>query len=125
MRLRNRETTRMHELGIARNILDIVEQSVPEGRAASVRRIRLRVGQLAGIVPDSLEFCFSALTGERGMNQAELAIEPMPTVSRCLDCRHQFTVEDFAFACPSCEGVNLELVSGMELEIVDIELADD
>jgi len=115
----------MHELGIAQNILDIVKQSVPEDRFPSVRWIRIRIGRLSGIVPDSLEFCFSALLNETEMKQAGLKMETEPTVSLCKDCRRRFTVEDFAFSCPSCGSATLELISGRELEVVDIELADD
>jgi hydrogenase nickel incorporation protein HypA/HybF len=115
----------MHELGIARNILDIVKQSVPAEQAAAVRRIRIRIGQLSGVVADSLEFCFSALLSETDMKQAGLVMETVPTVSLCRDCRRQFTVDDFAFTCPACNGVNLEVISGRELEVVDIELEDD
>ena len=115
----------MHELGIAQNILDIVRQSVPDGRAADVRWIRVRVGQLSGIVPDSLEFCVGAILSGSDMPRAGLKMEIIPTVSRCRECGHRFSVEDFAFACPSCEGSDLEPVSGSELEIVDVELADD
>ncbi|MBN2320536.1 MAG: hydrogenase maturation nickel metallochaperone HypA [Acidobacteria bacterium] len=115
----------MHELGVARNILEIVQQSVPEDRFASVKWIRIRIGRLSGVVPDSLEFCFSALLSETKMQQAGLIMENEPIVSLCKDCGHQFTVEDFAFTCPSCNSANLELLSGRELEIVDIELADD
>ena len=43
----------MHELGIAQNILPIVQQSVAKELEADVREIRLRVGQLSGIAPDS------------------------------------------------------------------------
>lgn len=115
----------MHELGIARNILDIVQQSVPEEQSAAVKRIRIRIGQLSGIVPDSLEFCFSALLSETPMRQADLVMEKTPAISLCNDCHHQFMVENFTFLCPACDSVNLETVSGNELEIVDIELAND
>ena len=114
----------MHELGIAQNIIDIVQQAVPEDRFPSIRWIRIRIGQLSGIVPDSLEFCFSALLGETGMPQAGLKMETVPTVSLCKDCLHRFTVEDFAFTCPSCGSSSLELLSGRDLEVVDIELSD-
>lgn len=115
----------MHELGIARNILEIVEQSVPEDQAAAVKGVRIRFGPLSGIVPESLEFCFSALVSETSMKQACLVMEKNPAVSLCKDCRHQFAVEDYAFSCPECESVNLELISGNELEIVDIELEEN
>ncbi len=115
----------MHEMGIAQNILDIVQQAVPEEQAAAVRRIRIRAGQLSGIVPDSLHFCFSVMVHETKMKRADLEIEQVPTLSRCRDCRHQFQLEDFLFICPACKSANLELISGNELEVVDIELAEE
>ena len=114
----------MHELGIARNILEIVQQSIPPGQEAAVKRIRIRIGQLSGVVPDSLEFCFSALLSETQMEQAGLVIEKIPSVSLCKDCRHRFTVDDFVFSCPACKSLNLEVISGNELEVVDIGMAD-
>jgi hydrogenase nickel incorporation protein HypA/HybF len=115
----------MHELGIARNILEIVQQFIPPDQEAAVKRIRIRIGQLSGVVPDSLEFCFSALLSETQMGQAALVMEKIPTVSLCKDCRHRFTVDDFVFSCPACKSLNLQVISGNELEIVDIELVDD
>ena len=115
----------MHELGIAQNILEIVRQSVPEEQAPDVKWIRIRVGQLSGVIPDSLRFCFSTLVGETNMRQAGLAIEQVPTVSRCNDCRHQFQIEDMAFVCPECKSADLELISGRELQVVEIELTDE
>jgi len=115
----------MHELGIAQNILDIVRQSVSDDQVAAVRRIRIRVGPLSGVVADSLEFCFNALLNETEMKQAGLVMETVPTEALCIDCRQKFTVDGFAFHCPSCKSANLELISGRELEVVDIELADD
>jgi hydrogenase nickel incorporation protein HypA/HybF len=114
----------MHELGIAQNILEIVQQAVPEEQASAVKRIRIRAGQLSGIVPDSLQFCFSVIVRETKMKDAELEIEQIPTLSRCKDCQHQFKMEDLAFICPSCKSTNLELISGKELEVVDIELSE-
>jgi len=115
----------MHELAIAQNILEIVQQSVPEEHAASVRSVRIRVGRLSGVVPDSLEFCFGVIVRETQMPQACLVIESVPTTSKCNDCSHCFSVEDFAFTCPACRSANLELVSGKELEVVDIEVEDE
>ncbi len=115
----------MHELGIAQNILQIVQQAVPENQAAAVRFIRIRVGQLSGVVPDSLEFCFAAITNETAMERARLDIVKVPIISECKDCRNRFQMDDFSFSCPACNSVNLELISGRELEVMEIELADE
>ena len=114
----------MHELGIAQNILHIVRQSVPVNLASDVRTVRLRVGQLSGVVPDSLEFCFSVIVNDTEMKQASLAIEQVPLVSKCRECGHRFQMDDLAFSCPACRSTQLDLISGRELEVVEIVLAD-
>ncbi len=115
----------MHELGIAQNILDIVRQSVLKEQIEAVRGIKLRVGQLSGVVPDSLDFCFKAIVSNTEMQRASLSIEQIPTTTECRNCMHRFQVEEFDFTCPACRSTNLELISGKELEIVEIELADE
>jgi hydrogenase nickel incorporation protein HypA/HybF len=115
----------MHELGIAQNIMDIVQQAVPADQAGAVRAVRVRVGQLSGVVPESLDFCFSVLVNDTGMRQARLAIEQVPTISECRECAHRFPMEDLAFFCPACKSTSLNLISGKELEVVEIELADE
>jgi hydrogenase nickel incorporation protein HypA/HybF len=115
----------MHELGIAQNILQIVRQSVPEECSGDVRAIRLRVGQLSGVVPDSLSFCFEVLVNDTEMRHATLAIEQIPLVSECRDCKNRFEMDDLAFSCPACQSTCLDLVSGRELEVVEIELAEE
>ena len=115
----------MHELGIAENILDIVRQSVPDDRAAAVRNIRLRVGPFAGVVPDSLTFCFAALVADTNMANAVLQIEETPLVVLCRDCGNKSDVKNLVFLCPACSGVNLEIVSGNELEVMEIECVNE
>jgi hydrogenase nickel incorporation protein HypA/HybF len=115
----------MHELAIAQNILEIVQQTVPDEQAPGVRWVRMRIGPLSGIVPESLEFCFSAIIGETKMPQARLAIEQVPIVARCKSCLGEFQIDDMTFLCPACRSSSLELISGKELEILEIELIDE
>lgn len=115
----------MHELGIAQNILEIVQQAVPKEQTADIRSIRIRVGPLSGIVPDSLEFCFQAIVHETEFQKANLNIEQLPAIFSCRKCQYRFQTKDLEFLCRSCGSPDLELVSGKELEIVDIELAEE
>jgi hydrogenase nickel incorporation protein HypA/HybF len=115
----------MHELAIARGILEIVSESVKPEQAADIRTVRVRVGKLAGVVADSLEFCFGVIAAESPMPAARLIIEAVPAVLRCKSCSQSFTAESFAFLCPSCGSSNLSMVSGTELQVAEIELADE
>jgi hydrogenase nickel incorporation protein HypA/HybF len=115
----------MHELGIARGILDIVDQYVPSGQEEGVRTVRVRVGTMAGIVPDSLEFCFSAIVAESRFPGAHLEIESVPTRGDCAACGRDFEIECAFFLCPHCGAADVRIVSGRELDVIDIELAED
>jgi hydrogenase nickel incorporation protein HypA/HybF len=66
----------MHELSLANGIFDIVRQYVPAERALLVRAVRVRVGDLAGVVPDSLAWCFSAIVSDTPYEKAWLAFNP-------------------------------------------------
>jgi hydrogenase nickel incorporation protein HypA/HybF len=114
----------MHELSIAQNIVDIMDQYVPAGQAGTVRLVKVRIGPLAGIVADSLGFCFEAIVGGTPFENARLDIEETPVRSRCDACGRIFAVEGAAFSCPGCGGAELTLLSGTELQVVEIELSD-
>jgi len=114
----------MHELSIAQSIVDIIGQYVPQDRAAEVRTLRVRIGPLAGVVPDSLEFCFGAIVEGTPLGQARLQIEETAVQTECGACGKISTVDGMAFACPGCGSADVKLVSGTELQVVEIELAD-
>ena len=65
----------MHELSIAQSILEIIQQHISESDWERVEAVRLKIGAFAGVVPDSLEFSFQAITAETSLNHARLEIE--------------------------------------------------
>ena len=79
----------MHEMGIAMEIVDIAKASIPaEMKGARIQRVNLQVGKLSAIVADSLRFCFDLVVKDTPLEGAELAIEEVPVVARCLSLIH-------------------------------------
>lgn len=120
----SRSKNTVHELSIAQNILDIVHQSVEPKDLDDVRFIRLRIGALSGVVADSLEFCFTAIVAETPLVRARLAIEHIPFRVRCESCAREFENDIGYVVCPDCGGVRTQVLSGRELQVVEIELED-
>ena len=115
----------MHEMGIALEIIEIVKSSIPRDMAgARVQRVHLKIGKLSAIVADSLRFCFEIAAKDTALAGAELAIEEIPVVARCKDCRFVWTIEGPAFSCEQCQSGAIELLSGRELDIHSIEITD-
>jgi hydrogenase nickel incorporation protein HypA/HybF len=115
----------MHEMGIAMEILRIVQESIPADMAgARVRQVNIKVGKLSAVVPESLRFCFSIASENTPAAGAELAIEEVPVDARCSDCGHQWVIDNPVFVCPSCNSGKVDLLSGRELDIESIEMEE-
>ncbi len=114
----------MHELSIAQGILEIVQQYVPDNQAAGVRSIRVRIGPLSGVVPDSLDFSFSVIVAGTPWNGAKLDLIQVPARLQCSACAREFEAREPAFCCPGCGGTEVQMVSGTELEVIEIEMED-
>ena len=112
----------MHEMSIAQSIVEIVEDVRREHGDPRVEKVFVTIGKLVGIVPDSLEFSFQAITAGTRLDGAELVIEKVPIRARCRGCDHTFEVESFVFRCERCEGTSLEIVAGNELVVREIEV---
>ncbi len=114
----------MHEMSVAQNILDIIGESVAQSEKARIRSVRLRIGQMSGIVRDSLEFCFHVITEGTPYEGAVLDIEEPPTSAKCNTCGKTSALEYGMFICPSCESRDISILSGTELQVVSLELED-
>lgn len=115
----------MHELSIAQSILEIVHQHVPEGQRSDIRSVKVQVGRLSGVVPESLEFCFSAIIEATPLGDARLDIVPTPVRAHCGECAVTFELQGTTFVCPSCKSVDLEILSGTELQVIEVELREE
>ena len=116
----------MHEMGIALQIIEIATASIPpDMRAARVERVNLKIGKLSAVVPDSLRFCFDIVSKETPLAGAALAIEETPVVARCKECDARWSIAEPVFTCRACGSGSLEILSGRELDIVSIEIAQE
>lgn len=112
----------MHELSIAESILDIIREHVPGD--AGVRSVRLRIGEMSGVVPDSLEFCFAAITQGTPLAGVKLEINQIPYRISCKRCGSESRTEPGMALCPLCGSSETTIVGGTELQVVEIEVDD-
>ncbi len=115
----------MHEMGIASSVVDIVLQHVTDAQAPLVRRVCVRVGELAGVQTESLAFCFEAIVAGTPLAGAALIVETVPAVRACRGCGERFGDSSFLAACPACGSAEVPFVSGSELTVSELELEDE
>ena len=112
----------MHEMGIAQNILDIALNAANQEGATKISRINLLAGELRGIVPMQLSFCFSIVAKDSIASGAYLNVEEVPVSGHCNDCNSDFTVKEYNYLCPNCGSAKMQVTGGTELRIKDIEI---
>ncbi len=110
----------MHELSLAQGILDVIRAHTSN----KVVSIRLRIGELSGVVNEALEFAFRAASTATIADGAALLIERVPLTAKCSDCSETFPIHNYCFECPRCKGRNFRVISGRELQIEEIEIED-
>jgi hydrogenase nickel incorporation protein HypA/HybF len=116
----------MHELSIIASVVDSVTETLAAYPGARVEEVRLRVGALASVVVDSLEFCWGVATEGTELEGARLVVNVLPVVMRCGPCGRDVELEGVqSFRCPVCGEPSMDLRQGRELEIEAIEIEDE
>ena len=115
----------MHEMGVAQQLVQIALDAIPEDiENPKIEKINLKIGKLAAVVESSLTFCFEIITKETALEKAVLNIDFIPVTVHCKSCNRTREVDNPLFQCPFCENGEIELLTGREIEIISIELAE-
>jgi hydrogenase nickel incorporation protein HypA/HybF len=117
----------MHELSIVTSIVETVTESLntlpDSSRGARVLGVRLRVGALASVIPESLEFCYGIASEGTPLEGSRLVVNLLPVVVHCAPCGQDVELEGVqSFRCPRCGEPCSDMRQGRELEIDSIEI---
>lgn len=113
----------MHEISVMQSAMEIALEHANAQNARQIHRVKMRVGALSGVVPDSLEFAFDIVTQQTIAEGAKLEIEFVPALCRCTACGSEFEPKDFFYECPNCKSLAVELKQGKELELSYLEVS--
>ncbi len=113
----------MHEVSIMQNALDLALAQAAQQGAQRIHWIKLRVGELSGVIPDALAFAFEIVTAGTIAAEAQLELETVPVICYCLTCQQDFHPDDWIYSCPICNQLTTELRQGRELELSSLEVS--
>ncbi|HUB18954.1 MAG TPA: hydrogenase maturation nickel metallochaperone HypA [Acidobacteriaceae bacterium] len=115
----------MHELSIAAEIVDCVTESLAAYPNARVLEVRLKIGALAAIVEESLQFCYSLATEGTPLAGSKLVVLNVPITVDCTTCRREVALDSLqSFRCPGCGQPAGDVRRGRELEVEAIEIEE-
>jgi hydrogenase nickel incorporation protein HypA/HybF len=113
---------RVHELSLCGSIANIVERHAA-GRSVSV--IRIQIGQLRQVVPETLVYCWDLVSEGTSLAGSRIDVEAIPARIRCRACDQIAEVGDLPIlVCRECGSTDAEIVSGEEFMITSLDLAE-
>jgi len=112
----------MHELPVTMSILSIVLEHAKTVQASRIKRINVNIGELSGVVPEYVQLQFGFLSKDTIAAGASLSIRQPPAELRCRSCATVFSPGNRNWACPSCCGQKIEIISGRECYVESMEI---
>lgn len=102
--------------------LEIAEEAARRADAVRISSIRMRIGGLAGVVPDALQFAFEAITPGTLAEGATLEVEAVAVRAHCGPCDADFEPLAVFYECPRCGVPSGDIRAGSEIEVVAVEV---
>ena len=109
----------MHELSITQEVVDAIAGRLGD---VPVRRVRLEVGRLSGIVPDAMAFCFEVVTAGTPLEGAVLEFDRPSGTAECRACGTAFGTDEMLPLCDGCGSADVAVTGGQGLRIVEVEV---
>ena len=114
----------MHEMGIANSVLESVRTEAQRFPGRHICKVGVRIGELAGVNPEAMRFCFEALVRDTDLEPLALDVDYRPRRHECQTCGQSFVPRLEDLTCPHCGGVDSRFIEGDELELAYLEVED-
>lgn len=112
---------RLHELSLCQAIAESVTRNA---RGRPVSRVAVQIGHLRQVVPDSLLFSWEMLTSDTDLDGSVLDIEHVPATIECNRCHATTVLDTPLMLCPACSDSDVTVLTGEELLVVSLNLAE-
>ncbi len=113
----------MHEVSLMAQTLELAIAQTRDRQAQRIHRLKMRIGELSGVVPEALEFAFDVAIPGTPAEGAVLELETVPARCYCVSCDREFQPENWFYECPSCGQLSSRVIAGKEIELTSLEVS--
>jgi hydrogenase nickel incorporation protein HypA/HybF len=110
----------VHELGVVIEVVKTVDDFAKKNNVQQIQTLVLQIGELSSMIPKYIEDCFIMAVEGTILQNSKLKIEILPGNAICSGCGKVFNLLQNENVCPSCAGMNWEIISGKEFVIKEI-----
>ena len=110
----------MHELSIAANIIEIVEENATQNKSDRVVLLELEIGEMSGIISEALKMALEISVKGTIIENTEIKIYEVPGEAQCNNCKEIFAIHDLYSLCPRCNSNDNRITKGKEMKIKSI-----
>ncbi len=113
----------MHELSLSHALVETALEALADTCHEGINCLVVEIGELAGIEPEALSFCFPIAAQGTPLDGAVLRIERLPVRVRCATCGAEESLPDpLHLRCPRCGRPTGDILGGREIQLKSIEL---
>ena len=112
----------MHEVGIAQEVLRIIEARAREHGEGRVCACRLRIGELSGVAPESLRFALEVCSRGTRAEGMDVVLEIVAARVKCRECPREWEFTLGQTECPDCGSREVELSGGDDMCVESFQM---
>jgi len=112
----------MHEYSIVQSLLDSCEENAAKHQATKVIKVVIKIGVMSGVEPELLRTAFDTFKEKTICEKAEFIINVQPVIIKCNECQEESTLEGNEYHCPKCKSVDLNVIDGEDMYLMQLEL---
>lgn len=114
----------MHEYSIVSDLVLLCEENAQKHNANKILKVIIELGERSGVESSLLKIAFDTFKEESTyLKDSSLEILHKNVELRCKSCNVIFKAEGLEYGiCKFCSSNDLEIVSGMELNLLRLEM---
>ncbi|ECG8591609.1 hydrogenase maturation nickel metallochaperone HypA [Salmonella enterica subsp. salamae] len=112
----------MHELALAQNIIELLEEQAVHQQFNQVKQVWLEIGVMACVEIPALHFGLDVAARRTIAEKAIFHIAISPTQGWCLACNQPFTSQMSTPCCPHCHSGKVQIDDSSRMRIREIEV---
>ena len=115
----------MHEMSLVESVIESLLELKGQHGWKRIEKVTLHVGAMRQVIPDVMMFAYEVATEGTPLEGSRMEIKQIPMAFQCKGCLKEWGEDQMDFICPFCGSYEVNVLSGMELDIESVEVEED